>query len=306
MCLGKTYTSIREDFIKKYKRQLREITPNNKTQKLHKHQKESQTISATKNQKIPYTLNKKMNYYSLVQNNLANNSEDLDQFINQLIEENSKLHSQIKNLETELQNKTKESENTIQQLKNSKEDYKDYTDLKIGNSEKDLKRNLSSIEAEYRKEKYLATKFDTREIGPLEEKLNRLESLHVMFVNFFGKFDQKFYTYVKFYEIENIKKFLIKMNQKLMYSRPVSPLRTQGLAKSSLSSPFPQEKKSQLKKLNEKMLRIEKGVNYLMEEHRKQTETLTAASSNLRLRGKNLKRPMKPFCKSKSLGNFNY
>ena len=215
-------------------------------------------------EKIP---SKKSDYNDIDRKKKETNKkiEELEDFFNEIMAENTKLKLIISKMEIELQ---RQKGSTISQLTE--------TIKKLEKENQLLQENYRLQQETYQytinqyKDYPYKKQIPERDIS-FEHNSNsfdKVKQLNNLFINFFGKFDKKFYTYVHDYDIDNIRRFLISMNKRFI-SRPSTPI------KSRNPSPI-KENRDRISSLDERVSKIEKGITYLIQEHKNNIRPITS------------------------------
>ena len=283
---GQNFAKFVDDLIEKYKK-------SKENDDLNLRNLERQQIPRKKplNSNINYTnYNYDDDYNEVKKRNREQTMKkiaELEQFFNIIMEENTKLKLKISKLELEIQ---QNSYGTFYNNKNNVDDSQsDLFDtihrLEIENTylrttNKKLKDEIHFLQ--YNNYSNDLSSEEPKNIG-LEIQNSKLQQLNSLFIRFFGKFDKKFYEYINEFDIESIKRFLISMNKRFVGSRSVSPIKSRNPSASppksylentnstlNLTSTIGTSKdKSNLNTLDERMSKIEKGLNFLILEQRK-------------------------------------
>lgn len=244
---GRSFTKFVDELINKYK-----------------DDNYSQNDYAYYKQKVP----SKINEYDEInrkKNETNQKIEELEDFFNEIMAENTKLKLIISKMEIELQ---RQKGSTVYQLAE--------TIKKLEKENQLLQENYRLQQATYQhtinqyKDYTYKKQIPERDISfdYNANSFDKVKQLNNLFINFFGKFDKKFYTYVHDYDIDNIRRFLISMNKRFI-SRPSTPI------KSRTPSPI-KEKKDRISSLDERVSKIEKGLTYLIQEHKHNIRPLTS------------------------------
>lgn len=185
--------------------------------------------------------------------------EELEDFFNEIMAENTKLKLLISKMEIELQRKY--SNDNVYQLSETIKKLEKENFLLRENFRLQQDMNTHNIN-QYKEFRQIPEKDISIELNSIE----KIKQLNNLFINFFGKFDKKFYTYVNDYDIDNIRRFLISMNKRFI-SRPSTPIKSRNQS----ISPTREYSKDRISTLDERVSKIEKGITYLLKEHQKIT-----------------------------------